>query len=71
MVSDARGAVVTVYNDPMVANLVYRLEAEHAEEQIVRRRAALEHPSLIRRPSLLTRAHRLWARSFRRGGEPG
>ena len=70
--SDARGAVVTVYNDPMVANLVYRLEAEHAEEQIVRRRTALEHPGLIRRPSLRVRARRLWARISSGGsGEPG
>jgi len=68
---DTRDAVVAVYNDPMVANLVYRLEAEEAEERIARRRTALEHPSLIRRPSLLTRARRLWARAFRRSGEPG
>lgn len=68
---DRRDAVTAVYNDPMVASLVYRLEAEEAEERIARRRAALEHPSLIRRQSLLTRARRVWARSFRRSGEPG
>lgn len=69
---DTRDAVVAVYNDPMVANLVYRLEAEEAEEQIMRRRAALEHPSLIRRPSLRERARRLWARISSGGsGEPG
>ncbi|MFJ4998419.1 hypothetical protein ACIP5T_09725 [Microbacterium sp. NPDC088619] len=63
---------MTVYNDPMVANLVYRLEAEQAEEQIVRRRAALEHPGLIRRRSLRERARRLWTRISSGGsGEPG
>lgn len=69
---DTRDVVKAVYNDPMVANLVYRLEAEEAEERIVRRRAALEHPGLIRRPSPLTRARRVWARISSRGsGEPG
>ncbi|WP_341956259.1 hypothetical protein [Microbacterium sp. LWH13-1.2] len=64
--------MTAVYNDPMVASLVYRLEAEEAEERIARRRAAFEHPGLIRRPSLIARARRLWARiSFRRSGEPG
>ncbi|SEC29057.1 hypothetical protein SAMN04489807_3342 [Microbacterium hydrocarbonoxydans] len=61
-----------MYNDPMVANLIYRLEAEEADEQVARRRAALAHPGLVRRPPLRTRVRRLWARIASRGnGEPG
>lgn len=61
-----------MYNDPMVANLIYRLEAEEADEQIARRRAALQHPGLVRRSSLRTRVRRLWARIASRGNEePG
>lgn len=50
-----------MYNDPMMASVLYRLEAEEAEQTIERRRAALEHPGMIRRTSLWARARRVWA----------
>jgi hypothetical protein len=49
-----------VYNDPMMASVLYRLEAEEAEQAIERRRVVLEHPGMIRRPSLWARARRVW-----------
>ncbi|WP_436453412.1 hypothetical protein [Microbacterium sp. K2] len=49
-----------MYNDPMMASVLYRLEAEEAEQAIERRRVALEHPGMVRRPSLWARARRVW-----------
>ena len=46
-----------MYNDPMMASVLYRLEAEEAEQTIERRRVALEHPGMIRRPSPVSYTH--------------
>ena len=63
--------MVAVYNDPMMATVLYRLEAEEAEQRIARRRVALEHPGLIRRPSLWARARRVWVGDPSRRGLEG
>ncbi len=49
-----------MYNDPMMASVLYRLEAEEAAEAIERRRVALEHPGMIRRSTLWARARGAW-----------
>ena len=64
--SGTRSGGDDVYSDPMMASILYRLEAGEAEQDLARRRLVLAHPSRTRRPSIWARARLLWWRGSSR-----